>query len=311
MSKAYPLIGQKEVKPRPTKVTSAAIQAQADKARKHSILAVKGISRGKLMRIEPEEFNRLDVDPTYQRGETNFVSSIVTAIQRGGAVLDPVTLCKRTSWGNREKLWVVDGHQRVCAFQQTSTGFDALVHESESLEAERIFFLALNSRRGMSANLIVKSWPGHSGKLLVLANASAEHPLYERINLEQGNNRSRIGAMVVVRSTFTAATGLEGHGTANMCLSRLDVALGVDAKRLRADAFLRLLGKICPKGKINVNVAEALAITAFERWENGPPALPTQKQIDHIKGINWENELPVLARKYRPVMQGMINRWWK
>src|SRR6266852_7829765 len=65
-----------EQKPRATRVTSPAMQAQADKARKYSVLAVKGISRGKLVHIDPEDFKKLDVDPTYQRGETNFVSSI-------------------------------------------------------------------------------------------------------------------------------------------------------------------------------------------------------------------------------------------
>lgn len=294
-----------------TKATSAAIAGMADKARKFSILSVTGISRGKLSRIEPPDFGKLDVDASYQRGETGLVSQIVTALQRGGAVLDPVTLCRRTSWdGKSQKLWVIDGHQRVCAFQQLGIGFEAMIHESESLEAERVFFLSLNTRHAMSANLMVKSWPGRSGKMLVEANANPSHPLYQRLGMEQSDNKSRLGAMVLVRGTFKASTNLKPNGRATEILSRLDVALNEPEKRARAEHFIRFIGHVCPKGKMHFNVIEAYGAVAFERWGE-EIELPSKKIIDRLKIINWQMELPDLDRKYLPVMEGIVKRWWK
>lgn len=299
-----------------TAATSAAVREANAAKRRSIVLTVTGISRGKLIHVEPAEFGKIDVDPRYQRGETNMVNTIIAAIQAGGLVLDPPTLCRRTCWGNdgrdKDKMWIVDGHQRVSAFQHLSMGFDAIVHESESLDAERQYFIALNSRRAVSTNLIVKSWAGPSGKLLVEANANPAHPLYERVRLEMGANESRIGAMVLIRGSLNACTGVEMSGEAPKVLGRLDVALITDINRkVIMEKYLRMMGQVLPKGTVHNEVALAFANVYRARMGYGQFAMPDAKQTDRLRKINWDAEVPHLTRKFRPVVTNIIDRIWK
>src|SRR5262245_10461772 len=86
-----------------TIASSEAVRKAVDARRMVMPLTVQGISPGTLHKITPAEFSDLDVDPSYQRGETTMVNHLITAIQAGGLVLDPVTLCRRTSWGKEKK----------------------------------------------------------------------------------------------------------------------------------------------------------------------------------------------------------------
>lgn len=295
---------------RNTRVLSESVRAAADARRKYTPLTVKGISRGNLVLITADKFAKLDVDPSYQRGETAMVAEIVAALQAGGEVLDPVTICKRPWAKDKDALWVVDGHQRVCAFQQLGRSFQAMVHQSESLEAEKQFFLALNSRNAVGTDVIVKSWTGPSGQMIVAANTSPGHPLYERVNFQQGNNKSRIGAGIIARAALVAATGIWSAGTIQKILSRLDIALGPPAKKAMAERYLRLLGEVCPSGSMPLMVSLLLALIANERWKDGQP-YPDAKAIMKLRKVNWRQEVPDLTNKFRPIIADIIQKAWK
>ena len=300
---------------RNTIATSEAVRKQVDARRIISNVAVQGISQGSLHKITPEQFAALDVDPGYQRGETSMVVKLVNVLQSGGAVLDPVTLCKRTSWGkDKHKLWIVDGYQRVCAYQQLGLPFQAMVHESESLDAEKKFFLALNNRRAVSSDIIVKSWTGPSGRLIVGVSEQPSHSLYQRVNFSQGKNGSRLGALILARGALRAAVPIgskNGGGAAQTILSRLDVALHNETKRHLAEAYLQLIGCIFPKGSANVLVALALAEVMHEKMSEDKEPFPSRKTLERIAAINWRHELPVLSMKFRPVIVALINKAWR
>jgi hypothetical protein len=275
------------------------------------VLTVEGISQGRLTVVTPATFGKLDVDPAYQRGETSMVSDIINALQAGGLVLDPVTLRKRPWAKDREQLWVVDGHQRVCAFQELNVPFQAMVHESESLDAEKKFFLALNSRKAVGADVIAKSWTGPCARLLMAASQNPAHTLYERVSYAQGFNESRLGAMVVVRGAWTATSGMPGTGgSAQRLLSRLDVAIGPPEKKLRAEMFLQLMGDAFPKGSCSLLVSTALSVVAFERWSEASK-YPAAQQVERLRKVSWRMEVPVLTAKFRPVLVELIRRIWK
>lgn len=293
-----------------TRVLSPNVRAAADAQRKRTLLTVSGISPGKLVTVTPAQFGKLDVDPAYQRGETTMVDEIINVVQAGGAILDPVTICKRTSWHDKETLWVVDGHQRVCAFQQLQQSFQAMVHESESLDSEKKFFLALNMRKAVGSDVIVKSWTGPSGRMIVAAHESTTHPLCGRVNFAQGFNESRLGATVIVRGAFTAATGLAATGSTQKILSRFDVAMSPPEKKKKAEQYLRLIGEVFPKGSVSVLVATALGMVAHERWKMGH-AYPSSQIVDRLRRVNWRQEIPVLSVKFRPVLIEIINKKWK
>lgn len=294
-----------------SKAKSEAVRIKAELSRKYNPVAVRGITPGKLVTIPVEDFVHLDVDPTYQRGETQMVGQIVSAIQAGGLVLDPVTLVARP-WAKNdaEKKWIIDGYQRVCAFQQLGRPFQAMLHESESIEAEKQFFLSLNTRHAVHSNIIVKSWTGPGAEAIAKANASPSHALYERVNYVQNTNASRIPASVLVRGALIAATGKMTGGAIQKVLSRLDVAMGPPERRHLATKFLQLAGEICPKGTTNSFVLEVLGLAAWDRWSRGGD-YPSVSVITRLAKVNWKMEIPAFSEKFRPVATAIIDKIWK
>jgi hypothetical protein len=293
-----------------TRVLSNKVRAAAEARSFRAPLIVRGISPGRLVTITPSRFGKLDVDPAYQRGETAMVGEIVRVVQAGGQVLDPVTICTRPWSDDPSTLWVVDGHQRVCAFQQLSIPFQAMIHESESLDAEKLFFVSLNTRKAVSADLILKSWTGASGTLIRAANENPDHSLFGRVHMQQGANKSRIGGLVLARTLLAASTGREPNGPASAILARLDNALQDRASRARAEHMMRLLPLIFTNSPPGIIVSIALGHVAYERWTVSI-GLPKLSIIEKLRSTKWEDEVPAMTKKFRPVLSEIIKRTWR
>lgn len=293
---------------RATRATSEAVRQVSERRSLRAPLVIKGISPGKLVTITPSMFGKLDVDPGYQRGKTTMVGKIVRALQAGGLVLDPVTLCIRKGDKNGT-LWIVDGFQRTCAHQQLNLPFQAMVHESEDMEAERHFFLALNERRNVSANVTVKAWNGPVGELLRKAEEDFQHPLYRRINFAQCSNEARIAAASLVRALFSVIGIDSGAGNTSYILARLDTAMKDRLERARIEHFLRLAGKVWAKGSPKLIVLRSLASVARERWFEEVD-LPSPRVIERLQAKNWAADVP-LVEKYRTVLLEQIRKIWK
>lgn len=289
---------------------SAKVAAAVERRSLTAPIVVQGISRGTLTTIEPPDFAKLDIDASYQRGETQMVGEIVRALQSGGQIFDPVTLCRRPWDGNKNKLWIIDGHQRVCAAQELRVPIPAIVHESSSLDSEKVFFLALNARRGVSADNIVKSWTGPAGDLVARANTDPDHPLFGRIHFQQGQNKGKVSASTAARGALTAATGSVRSGTILRILARLDTSMCQRADRARAEHFLRLLGYVFPSGSVPSLAALAIGIVANQRWakEFEPPSTKT---IQKLRLIKWGQEVPSLSKKFLPVLVELARKAWK
>lgn len=289
-----------------TRAESKAVHANAEKRSQYKPVIVQGISPGELITVTPKQFDKIDIDPSYQRGETYMVGQIVRALLSGGSVLDPVTLCQRKG---SDTMWVVDGHQRVCAFQQVGKPFTAMLHKSESAEAERQFFIALNAKNSVSANVIVKAWNGPSGAMLRKANESPEHPLYDRINFQAGGNESRLSASAVMHALL-AVTGAYTSGRTEVVMARIDLAISSKSMaRARAEHFLRLLGMISPKGMLPYLVIRAIAEVARERWDRDV-YLPKRSVIERLSNRNWAADT-ILILKYLSVLVDSIRKIWK
>lgn len=292
-----------------TRATSPAVAAQAEKRAVIKPVIVKGISPGELVTITPSMFKYLDVDPAYQRGETLMVNKIIRVLQAGGEVLDPVTLCKRKDTG--EKLWIVDGHQRTCAFQEVGVSFKAMLHKSESAEAEHQLFLALNARKGVHPNVIVKAWTGPSAALIMKANETMEHPLYDRVNFQQSTSPRQLDASVLAMCLNFAMGNSRRSGGIQEHLSRADLALGGQhsMNRARAEFFLRLVGKVVPKGKPPAMFLRGLGEVASERWAK-EVYMPPSKVLIKLSEKNWAAEVPML-HKYNTILLEQIRKIWK
>jgi hypothetical protein len=275
-------------------------------------IVVTGISPAKRISVTPSMFRRLDVDPAYQRGRTDMINKIVSALQEGGLVPDPVTIVSRPWSADPSKLWIVDGWQRVCAFQAMNLAFDANLHESESLEAERRLFIALNYKKGVSSNVTVKAWDGPSAIMLRAVNNDPGHPLYQRINFEQNTNSCRLEAGAVVRAMCGATSGLMRGGETAYILRRIDASFEKETgAKERARLFLRLIAAIFPRGRAPSMPMGSLALAAYQRWKSGTPALPSEATIKRLARVNWGAEIPAFNEKYRVLLFAVIDRIWK
>lgn len=289
-----------------TRAKSAAVRELSEKRATHKPVVVEGIGEGKLITVTPAMFKLLDVDPLYQRGETKMVGQIVRALQAGGKVIDPVTLCKRKGG---ETLWIVDGHQRTCAFQDLGLPFQAMLHDSDGVEAEKSLFIALNSRRALSANVIVKAWTGPIGTMLRKATESAEHPLYGRVNFTQASSDSKIAAASLVRGMLSSIGVDRTGGRVEVNLSRLDMAISKPTNKAKVEQFLRVVGRACPQGIMPALVLRALGSVAHERWEDDI-VIPSNKIVERLRTKQWAAEV-VLVEKYLPVLLNTVRKVWK
>lgn len=292
-----------------SRASSASVHASFEKRATHKPVIVEGIGEGKLITVHPSQFKLLDVDPAYQRGATTMVTQIYRALQAGGKVIDPVTLCKRKGTGDR--MWIVDGHQRVCAYQQAAMPFQAMLHESDDVESEKSLFIALNSKRALSANVIVKAWTGPVGNMLRKANESMEHPLYGRINFTQSASDSKIAASSLVRSVLCVIGVDKSGGRVEQNLSRIDMAMSKPLNKAKVEHFLRLIGRVSPSGTLPALVLRAIGTIADERWDKTENlSLPTNKSIEKMRTKQWGAEV-MLVEKYLVVLLENVRKAWK
>lgn len=296
-------------KQRNTRVLSEKVRLQAEANARRAPLVVRGIGPGKLVTIGVTQFAKIDVDPSYQRGKTAMVPELVRVLQAGGVVRDPVTLCKRPWSADPERLWIVDGWQRVCAHQQVGVAFSAMVHESESLTSEKAFFLSLNNRKALSADLVLKSWEGISGKLIRGANENKDHPLFDRVHLEQGSNKTKVGGVVLARAMLAASAGLDGFGPTQRVLARLDHALTDKMAMARAEHFMRLVALAFHARAPHGMVLACLGEVAHQKWLRDV-TLPKLSVIEKLRTMKWDEECP-MVKKFHPVVVQTIKSLWR
>lgn len=287
-------------------------QERASALRIVSPLSLKGVGEGKLIRVTRDMFDRLDVDKRYQRDRIgDQVNKLITAIQSGGMIPDPVTLVKRNfseAGVDPKKLWIIDGQQRTCAFFELDQEFQAMVHEAESLEAERAFFLVMQQRSKVSANTFVHSWAGPSADLLRAVDAQPNHPLAGRILWKTGAT-NKIGAAILIRGLLCAVAGVQKQGDAGSTLSRCDHYLKSAEGKAKGAAFMRLAAAVFPKYAKGLPMA-ALGMVAHVQWEKGV-IMPPDGVIRRISQINWETVVPSQAERFRPVVEMEIRKRWK
>jgi hypothetical protein len=294
---------------------SAAVKAHHDKRRINAPIALTGIGAGKLINITLGMYGLLDVDPSYQRDEqSREITELITAIQNGGFIPDPVTLVRR-QYGpeaDRKRLWIIDGQQRTAAFTRLDREFPALVYEAASHDAERNFFLVMNERKAVSSNTFVHSWPGPLVDMIRAVDVQPDHPMCGRVLWGQGSG-DRISATVMVRGLVMVAAGTRGSGRVRNLLSRADHAMKTDpSAKERCRTFLHLAPAVFPSYAPGLPMV-ALASVAYEMW-TAPgvrPTLPTAKSVGYIRQINWRIIVPSNAARYLPVIETEIKKRWK
>lgn len=293
-----------------SRANSVGVKERADRVRQWHPVIVTGVSFKERRLISPQNYGMIDVDPSYQRGKTTEVPAIVAALQAGGIIPDTVDLAER-AWGPRDgKLWIMDGLQRVCALQELNMPFSANVHVTESLAAERSFFLAMNNRRSLNSNTQVRAWDGPVTALLLALNSQEDSSLRGRIEF-QLNGGDRISAAVLVRGIERLLSGKRGNGDIQKILSRCDKSLTTSGEKLMATMYCRLVNAVFPKGYAPTLPALSLAEVGRERWLKGKVELPTKGVVNRLVAINWRTALPGQSQQYLDFANSIVRRYWK
>ena len=304
---------QKQQAAKRTRATIANSDGQRQRVealRKWKPIIVTGVTFNRRQLITPQNYHLLDVDPDYQRGDTSEISAIVAALQAGGTIPDTPDLAER-AWGPRDgKLWVLDGQQRICALQQLNMSFYANVHASESLEAERSFFLAMNARIALNSNTKVKAYNGPVAALLKALNAQPESGLCGRIEFN-GSGGDRLGAAVLVLGIERLLSGTRSTNAIDKVLSKTDGLLATNAEKLKATTFCRLVATIFEKGYAKQLPVLSLAEVARERWAKGGMGLPQKGALARLRAINWKTALPGTGSGYQDYANAIVKRYWK
>lgn len=297
---------------RATIANSEQQRIRVESARTWKPVVVTGVSFKERRLITPQNYNLLDVDPAYQRGETSEVPGIVSALQAGGIIPDSPDLAER-AWGPRDgKLWVMDGQQRICALQQLNMSFYANVHVSESIAGERAFFLAMNARMALNSNVKVKAYNGPVAALLKSLNADTSSPLCGRIEFDKSGG-DHLSAAVMVSGIERLLTGQRNCMTIDKVLSRTDGLLASNPDKLMSTTFCKLVGAVFEKCYAPRLPVLALAEVARERWKEpgAKMALPSAGSIKRLRSINWRTELPGMGGGYQDFANVIVRKAWR
>lgn len=300
-------------------LSRAMVGARTAALKREPTLISVGITNPKLITIEPKDFDRLEVPP-YQRGiQPDEVNELLRAIKAGGMVADPITLSRRlwvTQKPESEKLWIVDGQQRVLAHMEANVPIKAIVYDCNSPEAERNLFVIMNTQRVVSPNNIINAASSKTAQLLRNVNENPDHPCYRRIIMTTaGNNASRnMGAAIILRGLAQAlGVGAFGRaGTAQKLLPRIDESFDLQ----RADCYLRTIAEVTPIGLENrLRLLPALAIgkVFHEKFLSyGRLIEPSKLTLSNIRRTNWYKVTEGrFSRKYLPVALEEIRGKWK
>lgn len=303
---------QRGGKKRPTIANNEAQRARVESVRKWKPVIVSGCSFKERRLITPQSYNILDVDPAYQRGQTNEVSGIVAALQAGGTIPDTPDLALR-AWGPQDgKLWIMDGLQRICALQQLNMSFYVNVHLTESLQSERSFFLAMNSRKALNSNTKVKAYNGPVAALLKYLNAREDSGVSGRIEFDASGGE-RISAAVMVSGIERLLSGSRSAGNIDKVLSRTDGLLASNEEKFYATQFCRVVGAAFEKGYAPRLPVLALAEIAREKWKasGAKPTFPKPADIKRLRAINWKTAVPGGGAGWQDLANALVRKAWR
>jgi len=294
--------------------TSPKVFAKHQDARRRTILIVEGISKPETRFIDPKDFVNLEIDSRYQRGRTNEVNDLIHVLKSGGKVYDPVTLCRRKGG---DTLYIVDGHQRFWAHHDCGMAMPALIYQSENWQAEALLFQAMNMRRNLTADTVVKSHQGPGAEMLRKAAEDENHLLFNRIHFGAPGRRQYKAAQVI-RAMLAVSRDVIPSGGVSLVCGRLDHAIENDPyAAVRCNALLRLLPRIFPPGMAMPKMLAMIAVArvAENRWRGKKPSdpinlLPSQAVCARLARINWSHYILSFAMTHIHNVVAEVGKRW-
>lgn len=259
-------------------------------------LSVKGITYKPTERvyIKYREFGRLGID-WYQRKDVPAgVDKLIGDILSGVGILKPIAVARRLYGpiNGRDKLWIVDGHQRYWAAWDREIGLWADVYDVANAAAERALFILLNRQSRQQASDKVRAWPGPGADVARRLADDPQSPLL----MEFGYSSS--SKYPASSMTFGIASVLSGigrsWGNVERSLEELDrmyESAGPEVMWRVTLQFACLMKEVFgPQRPAQVAVV-ALAVVAHEKWfGNGEWKFtrPTDLEKDALRVVEWK-----------------------
>lgn len=263
-----------------------------------------------LRTIKPAELKLIGIDEHYQRAEIkDHVNQIIAALERGGQVIDPITLAQRKDGS----LWVVDGQQRYWAHWHLSREIQAIVYEVDGIDSERRMFSVLNSHRRPNAGVRIRAWVGPAGDLIRWLHESSESPIRSEVSFTGGG---RYPATTMMRGMLAVLGGYgAGGGNAEDMLRTLDILVR-DASpaiaRKAAQFYVLGLRQIFGDGNVALALPSiAIGIVCHEHWKAGWKIENISKRaISTLSRVRWERYAPTGGGQWLDNLKTLVLKQW-
>lgn len=251
--------------------------------------------------LQPRDHGRLCVGD-YQRDViSDWSNSLQDAIRRGSVPppIDVVTRDYEEDKARKNKLWVVDGVQRMYALLALDMPIKANVHHVQNIDEEKSLFILLNSHHRISAQLYMTNYTGASVQFLREVDATESHPMYNRILLAHytGSHEKMQGPTIALAISI-AFNVSSGSFSPQRTLPKVDALLR-NGQKENVLQFLHDLGSVF-KGKPSVDM-----ILAFARvWTSSGKLTP--KQVTRIRRMNLDSVIAANPKERQHLMERRI-----
>lgn len=245
--------------------------------------------------IEAKDLGMCSVDMRYQRPKKDYwISSLADAFRRK-SVPTPIHISSRKGWKNAEGgdyYWIVDGQQRWRAAAQAGVAIQAIIHETESLDDERLLFNVLNNVRNVEPQVYIMSHPSGVPDYIRSIDDDSGHSLYGRIQIGR-SSKTRIAPRALISATLMAFGKANGGLEGMICLFQQLI----DSNERDVTHFLADLGASFEgRPSTDAIVAFGRAVAKIERRRL------TKNETSGIRRIRWQKIVAATAGERRTLM---------
>jgi len=292
------------------KDTKRAQRVAAATRTKQPLTVGSGVKFLGLRTIKAAELKGLGIDESYQRAEIkDHVNQIISALERGGQVIDPITLAQRKDGS----LWIVDGQQRYWAHWHLSRELQAIIYEVDGIDSERRMFSVLNAHRRPHAGVRIRAWVGPGGDLIRWLHESPESPIRGEVSF---TGSGRYSAVTILRGLNAVLGGyISAGGNAEDMLRTLDVLVrDVSPAISRKAAQFYVLGLKQIFGQPGTALAlpsVSIGLVCHEHWKDGWKIDNVSKRaVATLSRVRWERYAPTSGSQWIDTLKALVLKQW-
>jgi hypothetical protein len=290
--------------------TSPAVLKAMEARRGTPIIVPDTVKVYGMRRYPVKELEDLLIDTRYQREEvTNEVNELVTVLKRGGIIPDPISVAVR-KYGDGRK-YIVDGQQRWWAHVDTGTPINVTEYHVHSYEEEVTLFHALNMQRRVSPEDRLRSLPGPAGDTIRRLAETDGSPLRGKVG--HTPNSGMIGGMILLRGMTAMLSNTKANGGLDRIAPNFDRYFRMSPRvaEKMVDSYATLIAAVFEGRRVRSVSAVALGRILYASFLAKPTdPLPTSKQIDRLKKLDFDALTPSHSMRWLPTVAAAVQEIW-